>query len=496
MDQPQPAGIHRAQVLVVDDERFFREAIREILIGEEIPFSLAEDGAQAIELAADPRIGVMILDIHLPDQSGLEVLEKVRALRPELRVVVLSSQTEQEVVLQALRLGATDYLAKPIHEEEMRLSIHRALESFAVARDWSRLRARLEQLNEELERIARLDAHESAEVVQSHMIETAARLLDASKTSLLIQDRDGDTLEVKAALGHKVPIEELDRVALGEGVAGQVVAKGEPVLVGDVEADGRFALPRPGHYRSPSFVAVPLAGPGGEARGALCATEPDSGRVFAQEDVTLLRLLALAAAPRLAQASNATEVAAPETENGEVSGGEAELARVVCDAINREVEPKQLLANALRGVAGALDAGLASIYLQDPNSDTLRLESQWEGAGVGDRDSLPLRGLSGSVMATGHPVASAEVREDPRFDPSVDTDADGAAAPCLIVPLCFRGKALGLARVFGDADRLVSPRITEVLGASLSAAVRNTILFRSLADSIDELALARRTHQA
>ncbi len=178
-----------------------------------------------------------------------------------------------------------------------------------------------------------------------------------------------------------------------------------------------------------------------------------------------------------------------------MSGDEAELARLVCDAINREVEPQQLLANALRGVAGALGADLVSLYLQEPAQAALRLESQWEGSGCGDRERLELRGLTGSVMATGHPVASAEVREDPRFDEGTDTDADGEGAPCLILPVAFRGKPLGVARVFGDAARLVSPRIAEVLAASLSAAVRNATLFRSLSDSIDELALARRTHQ-
>ena len=65
-------------------------------------------------------------------------------------------------------------------------------------------------------------------------------------------------------------------------------------------------------------------------------------------------------------------------------------------------------------------------------------------------------------------------------------------APRLILPMRFRGTSLGVARVFGDDSRLGSAGLAEVLGAALSAAVRNVFLYRSLVDSMDELADARR----
>ncbi len=482
-------------VLIVDDERFFRESIRDLLMGDGIPFLLAEDGAQAVELAMDPRVGVMILDIQLPDQSGLQVLERVRAARPELRVIVLSSHTGQEVILEALGLGACDYLAKPIHEEETRLSVRRALESYGVSRDWSTLRTRIERLIDEVQRIASLDPSEPSETLHAMVAEAASRVLGASKTSLLV--REGDPLRVAAAVGHKVPLDQLDPVAVGDGVAGQVVAKGQAMLVDDVDTDGRFRSPRREHYHSSSFVAVPLASPGDrEAHGVLCATDPETRRVFAQEDLTLLRLLAFTARQRMDEP--AEEVAAltvPETEAPELDAGasEAEVARVVCEAMTREVEPAALLQGALRAVADTLGARLVSIHLLDAGSGALTLEAQWEGAGVGDRPQLTAtQGLTGAVAAGGHPVASAEVAADPRFDVAVDTDTEGERAPRMILPMRFRGRSLGVARVFGDDPRLGSPGLAEVLGAALSAAVRNVFLYRSLVDSMNELADARR----
>jgi DNA-binding NarL/FixJ family response regulator len=87
------------KVLVVDDERFFREAIHDVLEAADIPCVLAANGAEALESAAEASIGVVILDIQLPDQSGLEVFRQLRETRPDLRVIILSAHTDQDTVL-------------------------------------------------------------------------------------------------------------------------------------------------------------------------------------------------------------------------------------------------------------------------------------------------------------------------------------------------------------------------------------------------------------
>ena len=96
------------RILVVDDERFFREAIRDALGAAGLAVEVAATGAKALELLAERRFAAVVLDLQLPDLHGLEVLRRARALQPELRVVILSAHTEQANVLQALRLGAFD----------------------------------------------------------------------------------------------------------------------------------------------------------------------------------------------------------------------------------------------------------------------------------------------------------------------------------------------------------------------------------------------------
>ena len=100
------------RVLIVDDEIFFREAIDEILRGAGFDTVKAEDGQSALDAATDPTIGVVVLDVRLPDMDGIQVLAAIREMRPELSIIMLSASTDQEIVLEALRLGACDYLPR------------------------------------------------------------------------------------------------------------------------------------------------------------------------------------------------------------------------------------------------------------------------------------------------------------------------------------------------------------------------------------------------
>jgi hypothetical protein len=92
---------------------------------------------------------------------------------------------------------------------------------------------------------------------------------------------------------------------------------------------------------------------------------------------------------------------------------------------------------------------------------------------------------TGGLVATGHPEA------DPRFDPEMDTPEGGAIRPLLCVPLRLRGKVFGVVRAFPREGAVASARSGEILSSALSAAIRNVLLYRSLLESIDEVAKVR-----
>ena len=125
-------------VVAVAEEAFFRQAMSDALAAVGIACATAGTGEQALREAENPAVGVVVLDLQLPGGSGLDLLERLRALRHEIRVIVLSTATDQDLALQALRTHACDYLAKPLHEEELVLTVGRALRGPDQA--WVRIR--------------------------------------------------------------------------------------------------------------------------------------------------------------------------------------------------------------------------------------------------------------------------------------------------------------------------------------------------------------------
>ena len=191
------------RVLIVDDEAFFLEAIDEILESAGYETERAEDGRTALEAAMQPAVGVVVLDVRLPDMSGIEVLARLRERRPDLAVIMLSASTDQEIVLEALRLGACDYLAKPLHDEELSLAVGRAIQGFEASAGRRRLRGRLERLVEGMDRLAQLvrlaAPEERAEVLRQGIVDAASVVLEVSRVSLMLADEGGEWLSVVAA---------------------------------------------------------------------------------------------------------------------------------------------------------------------------------------------------------------------------------------------------------------------------------------------------------
>lgn len=484
------------KVLVVDDERFFREAITDVLRTVDLEVTLAENGEEALELAADALVGAVVLDLQLPDLHGLEVFRRLKELRSDLPVIILSAHTDQDNVLEALRLGAFDYLAKPLHEEELTLTVRRALESHGLASGWSGLRSRIGRLEQALGELSAQDAERGGlppEELQRAAVQAAAEVLGAAKTSLMLLDEEASELHVGAVHGRKLEAGAMDRVPIGDGVAGLALARAEPILVDDVAEDERFLDRREeGRYDTGSFAVTPLLA-GSRVLGVLCASDPADGGTFDAEDLSLLRILGVQIARML---EGPPEQPAPLDEDDPVWGGRpgaAELARCVCEAVTAEVEPARILDAALRPIAEALGAAPVSIYLQDAARGVLVREAECDAGRRSDRPELPATaGLTGSVLQSGQIVATGDPAEDPRFDAEVDTPGDGTAGPLVMGALRFRGKSLGVFRIFPANPDDAAPDLAEVLAAALSAAVRNVLLYRSLVSSIEQVAEARR----
>jgi len=131
----------KRRVLVVDDEEDIRSFIAEALEGESLQVTRARDGQEAWELASKQSFHLVITDLTMPRMDGMTLVRKLRAETPETEVIVLTAHGTVATAVEAMKLGAFDYLQKPLSgPDELRLLVRRALETRALREESDRNR--------------------------------------------------------------------------------------------------------------------------------------------------------------------------------------------------------------------------------------------------------------------------------------------------------------------------------------------------------------------
>ncbi|RMG75096.1 MAG: sigma-54-dependent Fis family transcriptional regulator [Nitrospirae bacterium] len=158
-------------VLVVDDEAGIRESLKDILEDEGYEVLTAADAEEAIKVFNQSQPDLVYLDIWLPDRDGLEVLEEIKAKDSSVPVVMISGHGTIEVAVKATKLGAYDFLEKPLSLERVLLTAQRAIERGRLEQEYKELKNRIsgkyqlvgqsrviEVLKEEIERVSRTNS--------------------------------------------------------------------------------------------------------------------------------------------------------------------------------------------------------------------------------------------------------------------------------------------------------------------------------------------------
>lgn len=119
----------KSRILVVDDEESIREFLEIMLKKEGYEVTLAEDGQKAKDLLAKKTFDMIISDLQMPQVTGIELLKFVKETYPEIVFMLITAFGTTETAVEAMKMGAYDYLTKPFKIDEVRLNIHNALRS-------------------------------------------------------------------------------------------------------------------------------------------------------------------------------------------------------------------------------------------------------------------------------------------------------------------------------------------------------------------------------
>src|SRR5947208_14510980 len=129
-----------AKILIVDDQDVMRDSLAATLARQGHEVVAATDGPGAISRLSGSRFELMISDLKMPKMSGTELLAEARKIRPEMPVVLMTAFATVSTAVEAMKLGAYDYIQKPFDGEEIKLMVERTLEHNRLIRENAALR--------------------------------------------------------------------------------------------------------------------------------------------------------------------------------------------------------------------------------------------------------------------------------------------------------------------------------------------------------------------
>ncbi len=183
-----------SRLLVVDDERLIRWSLEQTLEKAGYEVATAETGAAALAALRDEPPDLVLLDLKLPDLDGLQVLRQIRELQPRVQVVIMTAYADVGTAVEAMRLGAYDYLPKPIDFENLAVTIRNALEA-------RQLRQKVELLREQLAP-SHFDHLVGVSRAMQDVVGLARKVSASGATTVLIQGESGTGKDVLARAIH------------------------------------------------------------------------------------------------------------------------------------------------------------------------------------------------------------------------------------------------------------------------------------------------------
>ena len=123
------------QVLFVDDETSLRLLAEKVLAKDRLKVRTAATGRQGLELARREAYDVVVLDVRLPDGDGREFVEGFREIMPDAEVILITGHGDIDSAVQAVKMGAYDYISKPFDIERLELVIERAYQRVCLKRE-------------------------------------------------------------------------------------------------------------------------------------------------------------------------------------------------------------------------------------------------------------------------------------------------------------------------------------------------------------------------
>lgn len=348
-------------ILVIDDELFMRRLCDDMLALRGFKVLTAENAKEGLAKLEKGGIDVILLDIMMPDLTGIEFLPVIKKTDPDVFVIIITAYASLETAIEALKKGAYDYIRKPFRPHELYHSVDKAIGRRRIELENKRLVQDLQGKVKELSTLNRVGKYIHSLLEIDRLLEkivlSIAAVMGVEIVSIMLVEKETNEMTIRAATGLPDEIVRTTRQKVGTGIAGWVVEKGEPLLINDIEKDARFnkrvSDPK---YKTKSLLSVPLVSKGG-VLGVINVNRKTSGETFTEHDLQLLTTFSSQAAAALENAELYARVKNFNAELEEkVRQATAELAQRNSELDRANAELRENYLNTLRSLVATLEA--------------------------------------------------------------------------------------------------------------------------------------------
>ena len=196
----------KGHILIVDDEKSILQSLEGILKDEGYSVTTAENGARAMEIIRTESLDLVLLDIWMPDMDGIKALKAIKEYRSDLGVIIMSGHGTVETAVKAIKLGAMDYIEKPLSLDNVLKRVGQGIEQQKIVREDTAANKKI------LEKSEIIGKSEEIQEIKKG-IEKASRVSDP----ILIIGEKGTGKELIARIIHnkskrgKSPFVEMDK---------------------------------------------------------------------------------------------------------------------------------------------------------------------------------------------------------------------------------------------------------------------------------------------
>jgi CheY-like chemotaxis protein len=341
-----------ATILIIENERLFLTLARDGLEKAGFAVRVTTGAAQALQILERDAVRAVILDVAMPGLDGLGLLAEIRSKYPDIPVLAVSGQDAPRAEMDARRLGAVDYLRKPLNVDEMVRILGDTIPRAGGTTPWDPQLpqlARLQQNALELSDLIRWDTlggflKDNSALFQ-RVIDFIADILEVEIVSLMLVTAPDGALRIAHAKGLEQEVQRAAVCAMGEGISGRVAKAGEPLLIRDLSTDPVHGkIDRHPRYRTDSLMCVPLK-VNAKTIGVLNANNKRTGQPFDENDLALFTTFSCLVALTFATTQLFDRLASSVDELAKTN---ARLARTNLDVEGRVGERRALRARAIR----------------------------------------------------------------------------------------------------------------------------------------------------